>query len=466
LKNYNLVKTVLIFLIFTQSIYFAQTFNSHTKSDYLAITGKFISKSLTGLTGYKMLKELTKKIGPRLSGSPSASRAVKWAKEKLKRIGADSLWYQKMLVPHWVRGDSEKAILVSDKMDLGKQLNIASLGSSIGTDNDGLFEKVLEVHSFDELDSLKDLVDGKIVFFNTPFDQTLVNTFNAYSKAVQYRVYGASRAAKYGAAAVLVRSVTSLYDNVPHVGVMVYKDSVEKIPAAAISLEDADFLSDVLKIDPGAKIYLNLNCANLPEIPSYNVIGEIKGSEKPDEIILIGAHLDSWDKGEGAHDDGAGVVQALEVLYLFKNLGIHPKRTVRCVLYMNEENGSRGAKKYGEYADTSKERHIAAIESDRGGFTPRGFSVKTDSVSLAKMQSWLPVLQKSLIDWIRPGGTGADISKIKNAKALIGFVPDSQRYFELHHSAHDVLEAVNPRELELGTAAIATLTYLLSEEGL
>ncbi len=456
--NYFLI----FFLVATQ--YFAQTEITGTGL-HDNIADKIVQTALSEWTGYKWLGELCK-IGPRLSGSENSVKAIKWAKSKLENLGADSVWLQPCKVPHWERGEEEKALLISDKLNLYKEIKVTALGGSIGTGGDKLIAEVVEVHNFDELKNLGDKIRDKIVFYNVPFDNTTINTFSAYGKAVKYRVYGVLEAAKFGAAGVIVRSVTSKYDNVPHTGVMLYADSLKKIPAVAIGLQDADFLSDIIELDKSVKVGLKLDCKNLPESTSYNVIGEIKGTEHPEEVIVVGGHLDSWDVGEGAHDDGAGVIHSLEVLSLFKRLGIRPKRTVRCVLFMNEENGSRGAKAYAALADTSREKHIAAIESDRGGFSPRGFSVKTDSLTLNTLRSWLPLLNKALIDWIKPGGTGADISKIKNAKALIGFVPDGQRYFDLHHSAHDTFDKVHPRELELGSAAITILTYLISEEGI
>lgn len=247
---------------------------------------------------------------------------------------------------------------------------------------------------------------------------------------------------------------------------MYYNDTLPKIPSVGIGVLDADFLSQSLKDEPFLKINLKLSCKTLPDSKSYNVIGDIKGTENPDEIILIGGHFDCWDKGVGAHDDGGGCIQSLEVLNLFQRLNLKPKRTIRCVFFINEENGTAGGIEYGKYSDSSSEKHIAAIESDRGVFTPRGFFVDADSVTIAKIKSWLPLLEIADINWVKKGGSGVDVSKIKKSKALIGFVPDSQRYMDVHHSANDVIEAVNPRELELGTAALAILTYLLSEEGL
>jgi hypothetical protein len=247
---------------------------------------------------------------------------------------------------------------------------------------------------------------------------------------------------------------------------MKYNDAVNRIPAVAIGLEDADFLSSLLKDDPNCEVGLDLDCANLPEVESYNVIAEVRGNEFPEEVIVVGGHFDSWDKGHGAHDDGAPCIQTMEVLNQLLKLKLNPKRTIRCVLFINEENGLRGGIKYGEYSEYCKETHLAAIESDRGVFVPQGFSVTADDETIALLNDWLPVLNKSKIDWITKGGSGADISRIKNTKALIGFVPDDQRYFDYHHSDNDVFESVNAREMQLGTAAITMLAYLISQEGL
>jgi hypothetical protein len=346
-------------------------------------------------------------------------------------------------------------------------LNILALGGSIGTLSKGITANVIEVNSFEELKERREEAEGKMVFFSRPIDKSTLNTFTGYSNAADQRVYGAIEAAKYGGVAAIVRSLTSKYDNVPHTGSMNYVDSLPKIPAATIGYLDADFLSEVLKGNPNIKIKLTLDCVTKPNVQSYNVIGEIRGKDFPDEVIVVGGHIDSWDVGDGAHDDGAGCVQSIETLDLFKRLNIISKRTLRTVLFINEETGLTGAKVYAEFADTSKQTHLAAIESDRGAFTPLGFSVDTDSTELINMiNSWLPILKLAGIGWIRKGGSGADISQIKNTKLLMGYVPDSQRYFDLHHSPNDIFEEVHPREFELGSAAIAIMVYLLSEEGL
>jgi len=466
LRNSRLIRIIQISFLFllipTSS--FSQLDPSNFNK-YTLTADQITKKALTEKTGYKLLQELCD-IGPRLSGSENSLRAIYWAEEKLKSFGVDKVWLQPVMVPHWERGSVETAVIVYDKNISEKSLNILSLGGSIATPENGITANVIEVKNFTELEKRKNEVKGKIVFFSRPVDEGLLNTFAGYGSAVDQRVYGAVEAAKYGAVAVLIRSITTKHDNVPHTGVMVYVDSLPKIPAAAIGYLDSDYLHNELTKDSNLKINLSMNCKTFPEAQSYNVIAEITGSEFPEEIIVVGGHFDSWDLGCGAHDDGAGCVQSMEVLQLFKELDIKPKRTIRCVLFINEENGSRGGKDYGKYAETNNENHIAAIESDRGGFTPIGFDVDSDSSVLNKIKTWSSVLEKSGIHWIRKGGSGVDIQYVKNTKAKLGYVPDSQRYMDVHHSANDTFDSVHPRELELGAASIAIMAYLMSEEGL
>lgn len=431
---------------------------------YKKIADTFVSSALQNRTGYKWLKEVCE-IGPRLSGSENSIKAIHWAKNKMIELGFDSVWLQPVMVPHWERGEKEFCAIYEDKK-LAKELNVLALGGSIATPENGIEANVIEVKSFDELKQKASDVKGKIVFFSRPLDQGLINTFSGYAGAVDQRVYGAIEAAKYGAIGVVIRSVTTKYDNVPHTGVMLYVDSLPKIPAAAIGYLDSDFLSEKLKLNPELVLKLKMNCKTFEDAQSFNVIGEIKGTDFPDEVVMVGGHFDSWDVGCGAHDDGAGCVQSIEVLDLFKRLNIKPKRTIRCVLFINEENVSRGGIEYSKFAASSSEKHIAAIETDRGAFTPVGFNVDSDSITINKISGWLPIFEKASIEWIKKGGSGVDVSKIKNAKALLGFVPDDQRYMDVHHSANDVFEEVHPREFELGSAAMAVMVYLLSEEGL
>jgi carboxypeptidase Q len=458
IKHYSTAFFILfIYLIYSPKI------AAQVKEEYIQIAKDLVRSSLVEQKGYGWLKELCE-IGSRLSGSENSLKAIRWAEQKMIEHGFN-VWLQPVMVPHWERGDIEEAAIVKSDFFKGRELSIMALGGSIGTDINGITAEVIEVSNFDELKKRSNEVKGKIVFFSRPIDPGIVNTFHAYGRAADQRSRGAIEAAKYGAVGVLIRSLTTKYDNVPHTGSMNYVDSLPEIPGAALGFIDADFLSDAIKKDPKLKIKMKLSCKTLPDVLSYNVICDLKGYKKPEEIIVVAGHFDSWDAGCGAHDDGGGCIQALEVLDLFKRLNIKTKRTIRCIFYINEENGVRGGLEYGIYTDTvSSEKHFAAIESDRGVFTPIGFSVTSDSLTLLKLQSWLPVLENAGIKWIKAGGSGVDISKIKNAKALIGFVPDDQRYFDLHHSANDVFEEVHPREMQLGTAAIAMLAYLLSED--
>ncbi|MGB0430156.1 MAG: M20/M25/M40 family metallo-hydrolase [Bacteroidia bacterium] len=421
---------------------------------------------------YSLLRHLTKEIGPRLSGSKQAQDAVDFTHMVMDTMGIERVWKQPVMVPHWVRGDKEIG-RVSSKTKGEFDLAVCALGGSIATPPNGLSAELIQVNNFKELEKLgRDKIEGKIVFFNRRMDPRFINTFYAYGSCVDQRWGGAMEAAKYGADGVLVRSMTLSIDNHPHTGSMGYNDDVEKIPAMSVSTKGAIELAELLKTEPNAEFFMQQNCQTLDDALSYNVVGEIKGSEYPDEIIVIGGHLDSWDLGEGAHDDGAGAVQSLEVLRIMNKMGIRPKRTIRAVMFMNEENGLRGGKKYAELAKLNGENHIAAIETDRGGFAPRYFAVESNNDTLldqqlSKMQSWIPTLKEYGIYDIKQGGSGADISPLKpTGTVLIGLVPESQRYFDYHHAETDVFEAVNERELHMSAAAITALVYLISEHGI
>ena len=430
---------------------------------------KIFDTALTQGSCYDWLDYLTSRIGGRLSGSPQAAAAVEYTRQMLDSLQLDTVWLQPCQVPHWVRGEPEVVRIAESPMGT-VELNALALGNSVGSGKAGISAPVIEVKSLEEVERLgRSQIEGKIVFYNRPFDPTQLNTFAAYGGAVDQRGLGASRASKLGALAVLVRSMTNRSDDIPHTGALRYEEGVKPIPAVAVSTNDADLLSRLLKQGP-VKVYLRATCHFLKEETSYNVIGEIYGSEKPEELILVGGHLDSWDVGTGAHDDGAGCVHAMEVLHLLRRLDYRPKRTIRCVLFMNEENGLRGARTYWQQSNDQAEYHLAAIESDRGGFTPRGFTVDGhEEVFIDKFKqviAWLPLLEPYGLG-LSKGGSGADIGGLKDQKGLLfGFEPDSQRYFDYHHTPIDGFDVVNKRELELGAASIASLVYLLDKYGL
>lgn len=435
------------------------------KKDSIVIRQVYDEALLRG-QAYTQLEYLCKKIGARLSGSPQAAAAVEFTRYIMDTMKLDRVYLQPVIVPHWVRGAKEIGKILNSKQIGEQEVRVVALGNSVGTGKGGITAKVLEVKSFEELKALgKAKVNGKIVFFNRPMDATKFNTFDAYGGASDQRGAGPSEAAKLGAVGVVVRSLASNIDDFPHTGSTRYQ-FVRQIPAVAISTKGAELLSELLKNDTTLLFHFETHCQMLPDVLSYNVIGEIKGSEKPEEIIVVGGHLDSWDLAEGAHDDGTGCMQAIEVLRIFKALNIKPKRTIRAVMFMNEENGLRGGLEYAKVALDQNEKHIAAIESDRGGFTPREFSTEAPMDILQKMQTWVPLLEPYGITAIKKGGGGADISPLRNQNTvLIGYVPDSQRYFDLHHTEQDTFDKVNPRELALGAGAMTALVYLISEYG-
>lgn len=413
---------------------------------------------------YPWLAHLSNQIGGRLSGSLNAQRAVEWGKEELDALGLDKVWLQPVMVPKWIRGTFEYANIETSP---GNTINVpvCALGGSVATPLAGIRAEVIEVKDFEELKALgKEKVKGKIVFYNRPMQADLINTFSAYSGCVDQRFSGAEEAARLGAVGVVVRSMNLRLDDYPHTGSMGYGDLPlrERIPAAAISTNGAELLSSMLALNPSLKFYLKQNCKNLPDVQSYNVIGEITGTTYPDEIMVVGGHLDSWDLGDGSHDDGAGIVQSMEVLRIMKKINYRPKRTLRVVLYMNEENGQRGAAKYTEVAQKKNEKHVFALESDAGGFTPRGFSIDTTPEKLKTIQSWAPYFEPYLIHLFVKGGSGADIAPLKSDdNVLAGLRPDSQRYFDFHHAANDTFDAINKRELELGAATMASMVFLM-----
>ena len=429
----------------------------------------FFDTSLLNGQAYEWLDYLTNRIGSRLSGSLGAERAVAWTKAALDALGLDRVYLQPVKVPKWVRGAKEFA-LIETAPGVTFNVPITALGGSVATPSVGLKAFVVEVQGIEELKALgREQIEGKIVFFNRPMQADLISTFQAYSGCVDQRYSGAKEASAYGAVGVIVRSMNLRLDDLQHTGAMSYgdQDVSKRIPAAAISTNAAEKLSKLLKLEPNLKFLFRQQCKTYPDVWSHNVIGEITGSEFPNEIIVVGGHLDSWDLGDGAHDDGAGVVQSMEVLRLFKATGYKPKRTIRVVLFMNEENGLRGGNAYADNALLTGERHIFALESDAGGFTPRGFSFNCSDEEFAQIESWKPLFKPYLIHYFEQGGSGADIRPLKNKyNVLAGLRPDSQRYFDHHHAENDTFDAVNKRELELGAATMTSLIYLYDTYGL
>ena len=432
------------------------------------ILASIYKSALTNAKCYDWLDNLSNKIGSRLSGSIGAEKAVIYTKAQLETLGLDKVYLQEIMVPKWVRGEKEMAFL-----KIGKQktnFSICALGGSVATPKSGLNAEVIEVKSLDELKTLgESKIKGKIVFFNRPMNPEFIETFKAYGSCVDQRSSGAREAGKLGAIAVFVRSMNLRLDDLPHTGSTNYGDTSEnqKIPAAAISTIGAEKLSKLLKENPNSILYFKQSCQMLPDVLSHNVVAEIKGSENPDKIIIVGGHLDSWDLGDGSHDDGAGCVQSMEVLNILKKIGYKPKNTIRAVMFMNEENGVRGGNKYEELSNKNNENHIFALESDSGGFSPRGFSIEGDDKNFDKICSWKNLFEPYLIHKFVKGHSGVDIGPLKSAKIVkVALQPDSQRYFDHHHAANDTFDAVNKRELELGAATMTALIYLIDQNGI
>ncbi|MBC7828029.1 MAG: M20/M25/M40 family metallo-hydrolase [Chitinophagaceae bacterium] len=451
--------------IFTIVLSFVYLYGWGQQEDSIMIR-KIADDILTNGKAYENLRVLCKTVGGRVAGSPQMYKAESWGQKALQNAGADKVILQECNVPRWNRGGKDEAHTINDSKK--RSLDILALGNSVGTGSKGITAPVIMINSFDELDRRQDEIKGKIVFYNYRFNPLFVKTFNSYADAVKYRGQGPSRAAKYGAVAALVRSMTHATDNNPHTGATLYNDSFPKIPAAAVGLKDADILVDIIAKDKNAALFLKTNANILKDTIGHNVIGELMGSEFPDQIITVGGHLDSWDPAEGAHDDGAGCVHAIEILRVFKAIGYKPKRTIRIVLFANEENGLRGGTKYAEEAKAKNENHLFALESDAGGFTPRGFGFTLAIERLQAIRQWLPLFIPYGVYEFNAGGGGADIGPLNKAfgTPLAGLQPDSQRYFDLHHARNDVFEAVNKRELELGAINMAALIYMVDKYGL
>ncbi len=467
-RTRSLTKSYISFVLILMIPFFKGiTQDKSSLQPYMDIVKKMRAKGMAELKAYSMLDELIAVAGKRMAGSPGAAAAVEQTRQWMQDLDFDDVHLEPMMVQRWVRGTVEEASVINSPTVGTRLLSVCALGNSIGTSELGISASVIEIQSLEEAENLGEKAKGKILFYNRPLDPDQIVTFRAYGGAVDQRGSGAIAAAKVGAVAVLVRSMTLRLDDVPHTGMMRYEDNVPKIPAAAISTRDANFLSMLLLRDPEVIVNLRLSCETRSPVPSANVVGQITGSEKPNEVILLGAHLDAWDKGVGAHDDGAGCVQVVEALRLIKELGLQPKRTIRAVLFMNEEFGQTGGSDYVKSGRRKNEKHVAAFESDAGGFIPRGFRVGRNEEVAGKYRKWLPLFQELGMDLFTAGGGGADIGPLARQldTLLIGLAPDSQRYFDVHHSENDVLETVSPRELEIGAIGMAIFAYVLAEEG-
>jgi len=425
---------------------------------------RLAARALSEGRTYAKLADLCRSAPQRLSGSPGAARAVEWAAQAMRAEGLENVRLEDCVVPRWERGAPERLEIRAPAELAGERLRLLALGGSVGTPPGGIEAELVVVRSFEELTALGERARGRIVLFDRGMDPGISDPFEAYGLAVNQRTRGAIEAARVGALALLIRSVTSATDDEPHTGAMAYDDAVPRIPAAALGVRSAERLARLANVPGGLRLELELDCRQHEDAPSHNVVGEFVGREKPEEIVLVGAHLDSWDVSEGAHDDGAGCAQALESLRLLRALELRPRRTLRVVLYMNEENGLRGARAYAERHAAQLDKHVLALESDRGGFAPRGFVTDANPAARALIAPIVAQLAPLGAERLTRGGGGADLIPLQPAGVItMGLVPDPQRYFDLHHSARDVLAEVHPRELELGSAAIAYVLYRVAE---
>ncbi|WP_431609383.1 M20/M25/M40 family metallo-hydrolase [Chryseobacterium sp. 'Rf worker isolate 10'] len=422
---------------------------------------KISTEILNNGKGYNELRELTKTIGNRLSGSEAYEKSVQWAAQKLRDAGADKVWLQEVMIPAWVRGKESLNIQTSNGR--WKSIKMLSLGNSEGTGGKDVSGEIIMVKSLEEYDQLPaEKVKDKIVFFNYSFNQGNVQTFISYRDAGAYRRTAASLTAKKGGKFAIIRSLSSAFDDIPHTGNMRYDKNISKVPAITIGNTSADELETLLKKQK-VTAKLNSNCGMKGEKPSHSVIGEITG-KKDQSIIVVGGHLDSWDVGEGAHDDGAGIVQSIEVLRTFKKLGIQNNHTIRAVCFANEENGTKGGKEYGKVAKENNEKHLFAIELDAGGFSPRGISLEMNEPQRNQIKSWLNLFLPYGVYNFEGKYSGSDIAPLHEMGVPTAeLVPDPQRYFDIHHTEEDTFEKVNRRELLLGSAVMTQLIYMIDK---
>ncbi len=424
--------------------------------------------SNTDTVAYHSLRVLCKEYPNRLGGTANSIKAINFLREIMEKENFDTVYLQECIVKHWDRGEKEIGKAITSKGDELK-LNVCALGNSIATPKGGISSEVVEVKSFEELEKLgKDFIKGKIVFFSRAMDSTKVNSFEGYGEVVGFRFSGAAVAARYGAEAVLVRSVTTRLDTFPHTGVMRYNDTIKPIPAFAISTVHANLLSKELAKEPKLKVFIKSDCKFLADEKSYNVIGEVKGSKFPNEVITVGGHLDSWDNTEGAHDDGGGLVQSIDVWRIFKKIGYKPEHTLKVVMFIDEEMNQRGGEKYAELAKLNGEKHIFAIESDAGCDRPIGFSFDLKESHQKQIYSYREYFEPYGATMFANEGSGVDIEFLKEGHdaVLCALITDPTHYFDYHHSGYDTFERINIDYLNQGSAAMASLIYLVDKYGI
>ena len=439
-------------IILIVAVMLSQSFGESIKSKYVETSLKIISKSLTDSTAYNRLGYMCDTFGPRLSGSKNHENAINWILKEMKNDGLDNVRGEKVAVPTWIRGKESVTLLSPFK----KELSMLGLGGSIATPRGGLKAEVIVVNDWDELESRSNEVPGKIVLFNAPF--------TSYGETVAYRYSGASAAAKHGAVASLIRSIGPWSMNTPHTGVMAYNDDVQKTPHAALTMEDAMMLSRIH--DRGNKIIvkLDMNARMVADRWSRNVLGEIKGSMYPDEVVVVGGHIDSWDVGQGAHDDGGACIASWEAIRLIKELGLKPKRTIRCVMWTNEENGGKGNKGYRDMHMDEMDKHVLAIESDGGVFSPKGFGFSGND-SARKIVEEIHALMKPIgANTISEGGRAADVAPLNDEGVpVMSLKVDGSKYFWYHHTNADTFDKVDFNEFNRCIAAMAIMAYVVAD---
>ena len=439
-------------IILIIAVMLSQSFGESIKSKYVETSLKIISKSLTDSTAYNRLGYMCDTFGPRLSGSKNLENAINWILKEMNNDGLENVKGEKVAVPTWIRGKESATLLSPFK----KELSMLGLGGSIATPRGGLKAEVIVVNDWDELESRSNEVPGKIVLFNAPF--------TSYGETVAYRYSGASAAAKHGAVASLIRSIGPWSMNTPHTGVMAYKDDVKKIPHAALTMEDAMMLSRIHDRDDKIIVKLDMNARMVADRWSHNVLGEIKGSIYPEEVVVVGGHIDSWDVGQGAHDDGGACIASWEVLRLIKELGLKPKRTIRCVMWTNEENGGKGNKGYRDMHMDEMDKHVLAIESDGGVFSPEGFGFSGNDSAREIVEEIHELMKPIGANTISEGGRAADVAPLNDEGVpVMSLKVDGSKYFWYHHTNADTFDKIDFNEFNRCIAAMAIMAYVVAD---